>query len=444
MRFKSRSGGTVSFREALFQGLAPDGSLYLPVERPDLSGLIRGFDDSTGFTELAAKTAAAIFSPELSPADADTVSRRAFTFSPALRRLDESILLLELFHGPSCAFKDFAAQFLAACMERFLSGETRRVRILVATSGDTGSAVAQAFHGKKNIDVVVLYPSGRVSELQEKQLTTLGGNVHAVEIQGSFDDCQSLVKQAFGDAALKESLGLTSANSINIGRLLPQAFYYIWAMTRRTALGGAANRGADTVPMICVPSGNFGNLTAGVYAWHWGLPVPGFIAATNINDIVPQYLKSGIYSPRSSERTLSNAMDVGNPSNFERLLSIFSGDWNAMRAMIRGISATDGETRQAMREVWDRFGAFVDPHTAVGYKAARDWLGAQGAGGKTRQVIVLSTAHPAKFQDIVRDAVGKEPEIPERLARCLSLPKKAEKLGSRFTEFSGFLREIFT
>ncbi len=446
MRFTSRSGGTASFREALFQGLAPDGSLYLPVERPDLSSLISGFDDGTAFADLAARVAAVIFSPELGAADAEAVSKRAFSFSPALRRLDENVLLLELFHGPSCAFKDFAAQFLAACMERFLTGESRRVRILVVTSGDTGSAVAQAFHGKRNIDVVVLYPSGRVSELQEKQLTTLGGNVHAVEIQGSFDDCQSLVKQAFGDAGLKESLGLTSANSINIGRLLPQAFYYIWAMTRRAALGGAQGaEGPAAAPMICVPSGNFGNLTAGVYAWHWGLPVPGFIAATNINDIVPQYLKSGIYSPRSSAHTLSHAMDVGNPSNFERLLSIFNGDWNAMRAVIRGISATDEETRQAMREVWDRFGAFVDPHTAVGYKAARDWLGEKGGRtGAARQVIVLSTAHPAKFQDIVRDAVGKEPEIPERLARCLSLPKKAEKLGARFGEFSVFLRELFS
>jgi len=329
------------------------------------------------------------------------------------------MLLLELFHGPTCAFKDFGAQFLAAAMEEFLTRERRRIQILVATSGDTGSAVAHAFHGRANIDVVILYPSGRVSELQEKQLTTLGGNVHALEVSGSFDDCQRLAKEAFRDETLRAALSLSSANSINIGRLLPQALYYIWAATRRTTLGGK-------VPTICVPSGNFGNLTAGLYAWAWGLPVRGFLAATNVNDVVPAYLLDGRFLPRPSAQTLSNAMDVGNPSNFERLEKLFGGDSKAMGRVIRGAAVTDERTLAMMREVHDRTGVFVDPHTAVGCAAASDAL----KDGDGDPVIVLSTAHPAKFMDAVTRATGAEPEMPERLARCLALPKLAARIGA--------------
>jgi threonine synthase len=306
----ARPAESVSFRQALFAGLAPDGGLYHPVERPDLARLFASFDESTAFASLAAAVTTSLLGPEIDAAAASRIVSRAFSFAPALRRLDDGLLLLELFHGPTCAFKDFGAQFLAAAMEELLSQEDRRIQILVATSGDTGSAVAHAFHGRANIDVVILYPSGRVSELQEKQLTTLGGNVHALEVAGSFDDCQRLAKEAFRDERLRTALSLTSANSINIGRLLPQALYYIWAATRRTTLGGK-------VPTICVPSGNFGNLTAGVYAWAWGLAVRGFVAATNVNDVVPSYLLTGDYLPRPSAQTLSNAMDVGSPSNFE-------------------------------------------------------------------------------------------------------------------------------
>jgi len=440
MKFKSKSGGEASFRDALFLGLAPDGSLFHPVERPDLAALFRSFGEETPFTEVSAATAAALFSPELDSEAAERIAARAFSFQPVLRRLDEKILILELFHGPSCAFKDFAAQFLAATMEEFLRADARRIQILVATSGDTGSAVAHAFHNREGIDVVILYPSGRVTELQEKQLTTLGGNVHALEVKGSFDDCQRLAKEAFRDETLHRRLSLTSANSINIGRLLPQTFYHIYAMTRRGSLG-------ERPTTVCVPSGNFGNLTAGVYARQWGLPVRAFIAATNINDVVPQYLTSGVFTPRASKKTLSNAMDVGNPSNFERLHEVFQGDVKAMRSVIHGIAMSDAKTRESMKEIHRRYGVFVDPHTAVGYAAAREYLKGSSVpvrgARRDEQVIVLSTAHPAKFLDIVRDSVGAEPPIPERLARCLALPKRSTVMGRDLAGLSRFLLDSF-
>jgi threonine synthase len=447
MRHPAKQAG---FREALFAGLAPDGGLYHPVAMPDLSSLFASFDDSTDFIEVASRMGAALLAPELSGPEAERLARAAFTFSPALRPLGPGIQLLELFHGPTCAFKDFGAQYLAAAMEHFLGAGGRRIQILVATSGDTGSAVARAFHGRASIDVVILYPSGRVSDLQEKQLTTLGGNVHALEVAGSFDDCQRLVKEAFQDPALTGRLRLTSANSINIGRLLPQCFYYAWAATRRTALGGRP-------PVICVPSGNFGNLTAGVYAWRWGLPAAGFIAATNANDVVPVYLRTGRFDPRPSARTLSNAMDVGNPSNFERLRELFTGDWREMAARIEGRAVSDARTLRTMAEIHDAAGVFVDPHTAVGCAAAADRLAGlppgtapdspaprpAPGGASADPLIVLSTAHPAKFSDIVLGATGAEPPIPERLARCLGLPKRAVAMGTSLATLSEFLLDSF-
>ena len=443
MRFASTShpGRSTSFRDALFTGLAPDGALFHPVGAPDLSGLVPSLERLPFFQDVAAEACAALLAPDIPEDRARSLARRAFSFSPVLRRVDEHVLLLELFHGPTCAFKDFGAQFIAAAMEALLEGETGRIQILVATSGDTGGAVAHAFHGRANIDVVILYPSGRVSDLQEKQLTTLGGNVHALEVQGSFDDCQRLVKEAFQAGTLRSRLRLTSANSINIGRLIPQCLYYLYAGTRREELRGSS-------PTICVPSGNFGNLTAGVYAWRWGLPVRSFIAATNVNDVVPVYLKSGRFDPRPSARTLSNAMDVGNPSNFERLQEIFQGSWEGMASRIEGRSVTDTRTRETMREVHAAYGLLLDPHTAVGYAAARDHLAGgershDGPGSAAEQVIVLSTAHPAKFSDIVRDATGIVPEMPERLAECLKLPKQARQIGATFKELSEYLLESF-
>lgn len=439
MRFASRlhPREVVSFREALFTGLAEDGGLYHPVEAPDLRPLLPSLQRLRSFRQVAEEACAVLLAPDFPRDRARSLARRALPFSPVLRRLDERILLLELFHGPTCAFKDFGAQFLAAAMEALLEGEARRIQILVATSGDTGGAVAHAFHGRANIDVVILYPSGRVSDLQEKQLTTLGGNVHALEVQGSFDDCQRLVKEAFQDPGLRARLELTSANSINIGRLIPQCLYYIHAATRRRKLG-------EEPPSICVPSGNFGNLTAGVYAWRWGLPVRGFIAATNVNDVVPLYLRSGRFDPRPSARTLSNAMDVGNPSNFERLSEVFQGSWGGMASQIEGRSITDTRTLETMRDIHSRHGVLVDPHTAVGYAAARDHLREAAHPGSPReQVIVLSTAHPAKFSEIVAQATGVTPVMPERLAKCLALPKQSRLVGATLNELSEFLLDSF-
>ena len=346
----------VGFREAIFSGLAPDGGLYVPQTTPDLRALIGTFGPDDGFEQVAERVAGALFREDF-PGEGEQAVQRvvhgAFAaLSPRLRSLpavQPNLHLLELFHGPTCAFKDFGASFLAAVMEEFLLEERRRALILVATSGDTGSAVARAFHKRRNIGVVILYPSGRVSPLQEQQLTTVGDNVTALEVAGSFDDCQRLAKEAFLDAELVTALPLTSANSINPGRLLPQAFYYIWARSRFAA-------GEPVV--ICVPSGNFGNLTAGVYAWQWGLPVRRFLAATNLNDVVPEYLSSGAFRPRASVRTLSNAMDVGNPSNFERLLAVFGGDPQVMRGTIEGLRVDDRQTRggpsMAAGEAWWR------------------------------------------------------------------------------------------
>ena len=436
MKFAStrNPGVEVTFREAVFRGLASDGGLYQPTTVPDLGRLIAGLGSGVSTADIGADLTAALFAPEISPEAAGRIARRAFTFDPVLVPLTEEISILELFHGPSCAFKDFGASFLAAVMEEFLSREASRAIILTATSGDTGSAVARAFHNRSNIEVVILYPSGRVSPLQEKQLTTLGGNITALEVKGSFDDCQKMVKEAFVDLPLNRRLGLTSANSINLGRLIPQAFYYVFASTRLAA--EARKEG----PVFCVPSGNFGNLTAGVMARQWGLPVRRFIAATNVNKVVPEYLESGIYTPRPSVHTLSNAMDVGDPSNFERLQAIFGGSRERMSGVIEGIFVSDDETRETIRRIHAERGMFLDPHTALGVRAAERFL-ASGAG--RGPVVTLATAHPGKFLEVVEEATGLRPPLPPRLEEALRLPKTSVPVGNTGEELKRFLLERF-
>jgi threonine synthase len=443
MKFAStrNPGAEVSFLETVFRGLAPDGGLYHPVSVPDVSGVIAGLGGSASTAEIGAALTAAFFAPEISAEAAQRICRRAFTFEPELVPLPGGLRILELFHGPSCAFKDFGASFLAAVMEEFLSREASKALILTATSGDTGSAVARAFHNRANIDVVILYPSGRVSPLQEKQLTTLGGNITALEVKGNFDDCQKMVKEAFVDKELSGRLRLTSANSINLGRLIPQAFYYVYACMRLSD----AQRKAG--PVFCVPSGNFGNLTAGVLAWQWGLPVRRFIAATNINKVVPEYLESGVYSPRPSVHTLSNAMDVGDPSNFERLQAIFDKNKDRMSGLIEGAFVTDDETRETIRGVHAQTGMFLDPHTALGVCAARRYMtsrAAKEAGIEDTPVITLATAHPGKFLEVVEEATGQRPPLPETLARVLDLPKKSIIVENTGAALKAFLREKFT
>lgn len=423
MKFTSTrnpGGPAVSFAEALFQGIAPDGGLYHPVEEPDLRALIRSLGEDASFLDCAGAMIQGLFGDDHTAETARELARRAFPFEPRLKRLEPGMRLLELFHGPSCAFKDFGAGFLAAAMEWELQrgGQAvpaERTVILTATSGDTGSAVAQAFQGRQNIDVVILYPSGRVSPLQEKQLTAPSENITALEVKGSFDDCQRMVKEAFADPELTGRICLTSANSINVGRLIPQSFYYIWAFSQLKDYAGREL-------VFCVPSGNFGNLTAGLLAWRWGMPVSSFIAATNANDVVPQFLQSGVFTPRPSVQTLANAMDVGNPSNFERMERLF-GSAQAMAGLISARSVSDQEIQAVMKDVYEKRGELICPHTATGVLAAREYL--QEDQGEDTLVVPLATAHPAKFVEVSRDALGVEPPLPERLARLLEQPKRS-------------------
>jgi threonine synthase len=437
------NGPSVSFAEALFRGIAPDGGLYHPSEVPDLRALIRSLGADASFVDCAAAMIQGLLGDEYDAAAARDLAIKAFPFRPELREIEPGIHLLDLFQGPSCAFKDYGASFLAATMEAVLlrressaTEGTDRAVILTATSGDTGSAVAHAFSGRRNIDVVILYPSGRVSPLQEKQLTTLGGNILALEVDGSFDDCQRMVKEAFADPILRDRLTLTSANSINVGRLIPQSFYYVYAFAQ------LKERDEDEL-IFCVPSGNFGNLTAGILAWHWGMAVSSFIAATNANDVVPEFLNTGVFRPRQSVRTLANAMDVGNPSNFERLEFLFGNTGvQTMKGLMRGVSVTDETIAVTMRDLYRRRGTLVCPHTAVGVHAARGYLAEERA--ENTLVVTLATAHPAKFVEICRDAVGVEPEIPDRLARLLDLPKMALSVDNTLAALSGILLERFS
>jgi threonine synthase len=419
MKFSSTrnlDGEVVDFGEAVLRGLAPDGGLYHPLEEPDFRALIRSFGSDASFVDIAGAMIQALFPGEYNAAAARELALKAFPFEPKLARLQPGIVLLELFHGPSCAFKDFGASFLAAVMEEQLRDRGERAVILTATSGDTGSAVAHAFHGKENIDVVILYPSGRVSPLQEQQLTTLGGNVLALEVKGSFDDCQRMVKDAFVDPYLRDTLRLTSANSINVGRLIPQSFYYLWAFAQ------LKDQLQDEL-VFCVPSGNFGNLTAGILAWRWGMPVADFIAATNVNDVIPEYLETGHFSPRSSIRTPANAMDVGNPSNFERLEAIFSGGVLDIHSVLSGVVVDDETIYRTMKDVYESTGEFVCPHTATGVYAARQRL--ERERGSDATIVTLATAHPGKFSEVSIHAIGKEPPIPERLAKLLKREKRS-------------------
>ncbi len=406
---------SLSFIQSIFNGLAPDGGLYTPHEMPQLHSLFHSFSSDISFIELAAKTTHALFPHEFSFQESMQLCTEAFPFSPKLQEIDTSISLLELFHGPSCAFKDFGASYLATIMDRQLEKENRRIVILVATSGDTGSAVAQAFYKKKNIDVVILYPSKRVSALQELQLCGLRENIHSCEVLGNFDDCQRIAKEAFMDSEFSTSYSLSSANSINIGRLIPQSFYYIYAWHQL--------KHTDNW-LFCTPSGNFGNLTAGLLAMQWGLPIQHFIAITNSNKVVPQYLQSGIYTPAHSIPTIANAMDVGNPSNFERMQHLFSHSVEKMRDTLYATWVHDNDISHEIYAVHKAHNTFLCPHTAAGTHGARSILRSLTASRYTK-AIVLATAHAGKFTDSIKKATGESPMLPQRLAQFLHKEKKS-------------------
>ncbi len=417
----------VSLREAVFKGLPDDNGLYMPVHIPMLPPDFIQQLSSHSFSDIAFTVAQSLLQGAIPEPDLQQIIQDSITFPAPLVLLDARRHVLELFHGPSLAFKDFGARFMAQLMSYFNQDEQRELTILVATSGDTGGAVAAGFYKTPGIRVVILYPSGKVSFLQEKQLTTLGENITALEISGTFDDCQALVKKAFLDADLNQRQRLSSANSINIARLIPQSFYYFEAWKQL----------ADkTTPVVfSVPSGNFGNLTAGLFAKKMGLPVHHFIAATNVNDVVPAYLANGEYRPRPSVRTLSNAMDVGNPSNFARMLDLYCSTWNIMRDEISGYGFNDGTTEVAMREIKQRFGYVMDPHGAVGYLALETYLQTH----PQTQGVILETAHPAKFKEDVEKILGEPTDIPERLAILSNRPKQATTMPNDFSVFKEWL-----
>ncbi len=415
----------VDLKEAILRSLPPDNGLYMPDALPTLGEDFWKIWRDLSFQEIGYAVAEAFFGEDV-PEDALAgIVDGTLTFDAPVVSLSENDHILELFHGPTLAFKDFGARFMARLMGWLTRDEDRELTVLVATSGDTGGAVASAFHEVEGTRVFILYPKGKVSGLQEKQLTTLGANIHALEVDGSFDDCQRLVKSAFLDRELSERLNLTSANSINLARLVPQSFYYIHS----------ARQVAET-PAFVVPSGNFGNLTAGLMARHLGLPVAGFVAATNINDVVPAYLESGDYRPRPSAATISNAMDVGAPSNFARMQAIFGKSWEEMKAVIAGFAYDDTTTRGAIREVWETHRYAIDPHGAVGWLAARKWRESH----PSVPTITLETAHPAKFLDVMEDELGKDAvEIPQRLAILADREKVAESMSADEGEFKAWL-----
>ncbi len=417
----------VSLREAILRSLPADNGLYMPNEiRPLAANFWQDWRDMP-LAEMAYHVAAAFFGEDVAEADLRQMVEGTLTFEAPLVQLAPGDLVLELFHGPTLAFKDFGARFMARLMAHLTRDDERELTVLVATSGDTGGAVASAFHNVAGTRVIILFPKGKVSPLQEKQLTALGGNITALEIDGTFDDCQRLVKAAFLQRELAESLNLTSANSINLARLVPQSFYY-FDSARQLPVG--------VEPVFVVPSGNFGNLTACLLAMRLGLKVKKLVAATNRNDVVPHYLQTGDYVPRPSVATLSNAMDVGAPSNFARMLALFGQDWQAMAAQIDGASFDDDQTRAAIREVRSLHQYIVDPHGAVAWLAAKQWR-ARHPGNAT---ILLETAHPAKFLEVMEAELGKGcVEIPPRLACLENQPSHAIPLGTEVEPFLAWL-----
>ncbi len=425
-----KSSPNVSFEEAIFRGLPPDNGLYMPTEIKRLPDSFFDKIQDLSLVEIAEAVCNNLLGDDLSEAEIKSIITSSMNFEAPLFSLEPGVEILELFHGPSMAFKDFGARFMAAVMSHYLVKHQREIRILVATSGDTGGAVAQGFFNTPGISVTILYPSGKVSDIQEMQLTTLGGNVEALEIEGTFDDCQRLVKEAFLDADLRAKFNLASANSINIARLIPQSFYYF------AAYAEAKRKGLHDPLVFSVPSGNFGNLSAGLMAYQMGLPVKAFIAACNENHPVPDYLSTGVYHPEPSVETLSNAMDVGSPSNFVRMQILSGGVLDEIKQVVKGYFTDDVQTKKRMAEVYEKSGYIMCPHTAVGYDGLLQY---QKECGEKVTGVVLSTAHYAKFLPTVEAVIGGKVPVPLRLSELLDKQKKSILLGTDFEGFKKFL-----
>lgn len=417
-----------SFKEAVMNGLAPDGGLYMPVRFPKVNDLILNNLEDFTFQELGVEVIYPFVVDDLSKNKLEEIVYSAFNFPVPLVQLDNNKYVLELFHGPTLAFKDFAARFMARTMSFFNQGSEKELNILVATSGDTGSAVANGFYGVEGINVFILYPSGMVSEIQEKQLTTFDKNITALEIDGTFDDCQWLVKEAFVDKELNEKLNLSSANSINIARLLPQSVYYFEAFKQLEDKSKKVN--------ITIPSGNLGNLTAGVFAKKVGLPINKFISATNSNSVFTEFLETGEYESRPAIQTLSNAMDVGAPSNFERLNDLYE-NLNGFRADIVSFSFGDKSTLSKIEDVKDKYNYLLDPHGAVGFLAMEKYLEKLKVNNSSN--IVFETAHPIKFSEEIKKHFHYNIEIPKRLVSDLMKKKNSIKISKKYDDLKEFL-----
>ena len=418
----------VDLKTAVLNGLAEDEGLFMPTKIPKMKKEFFENIEKLSFQEIAFEAAKQLLSKDISAKKLKQIIDEAINFDAPLVKLEENIYCLELFHGPTLAFKDFGARFMSRLISYFNKKETL---ILVATSGDTGSAVAHGVYNVPRIKVVLLYPSAKISQIQEQQLTTMGGNIQALEIKGNFDDCQTLVKQAITDSDLNKTLNLSSANSINIARLIPQSFYYLYAYAQIKKI--------NKKPLaICVPSGNFGNLTAGIIAKKMGLPIKKFIAATNANDPFPIFLQTGHFKPKDSVKTLSNAMDVGNPSNFVRILELYKFNLENIRKEIESKSYNDEETLGTMREVYQNTDYILDPHGAIGYMGIKEFV----KNHNKYCGIFLETADPSKFTNIVNKAIEVNPPMPKRLEKCLDKEKESIVLSNQFSDLKTFLSRI--
>jgi len=423
----SNPSDKVDFREATIRGQAPDRGLYFPENIPTLPPSFFDNIEDLSREEIAAQVIRPFTGDTLPDTELQRIVSETINFDFPLVPVTDSTWSLELFHGPTLAFKDVGARFMSRCLGYFVRGNDKPVTVLVATSGDTGGAVASGFYGVEGVEVVILYPSGKVSSVQELQLTTLGKNIRALEVDGSFDDCQQMVKDAFADPTLQQQLFLTSANSINVARWLPQQFYYFFAW----------QQWADKThpPVISVPSGNFGNICAGLMAWRAGLPVQHFIAACNANDTVPLFLATGQYRSKLARPTLSNAMDVGNPSNFVRILELFGQQLPQLKQTLSASSISDAETVTTIKDLYNNHHYLPDPHGAVGYLALKNYLdwhpGEKG--------IFLETAHPVKFYDTVEEVTGEKIALPPTIAPLLKREKQSKKISPRYDELKDFL-----
>jgi threonine synthase len=428
MKFYSTNNSEhqVGLAEAVIKGLAPDQGLYMPMVIPQLGPELLAKFPEMSFLEIGYEVIGALFSEDLTEDQIKNLVDHTLVFDAPLVKVEDDIYSLELFHGPTLAFKDFGARFCSKLMSLLLKDSAKKVRVLVATSGDTGSAVANGFLGVEGVEVIILFPKGKVSELQEKQFTTLGQNITSLEVEGVFDDCQRMVKEAFLDAELNKNLLLTSANSINIARWIPQALYYFYSFSRLPKTSKKI--------VFSVPSGNFGNLAAGILAQRMGLAIDHFVAATNMNKVVPEFLAGSEFKSMASIQTVSNSMDVGNPSNFPRLLALYGGDEDMLKANVDGFFYDDEQTIEAIQKV-KKQGYILDPHGAVGYLGLLDFRRKNpGYLG-----VFLETAHPGKFRDVVEKALGEEVILPERLSQFLKGEKKVIPMGKGFGEFKAYL-----